>query len=265
MTLILAIHCADGLVLASDGQSTVGTAGQPVKMETEKLVVPWTGIAWGGSGPVSVIQAVERALNKDFSSRTHFDKKSPRDAMTLLGSTVGETVRELLKNGYVQVPRTDEPASSYLFAGETPQGPFLLEVHPNTTYTDHLRVGYAAIGSGDIFPYFALTGLRHYGVARRSLLEAKLIAVRILDDVIQTAAQGIGAPIHIVEIRRQKGSCGKAIQLDQADVQALIDKVAEWKTAEAEFLTEFVGAPTAPVTSAGEASGNQRATSRPNT
>jgi hypothetical protein len=39
MTLILAIRCADGLVLASDGQSTVGTAGQPVKTETEKLVV----------------------------------------------------------------------------------------------------------------------------------------------------------------------------------------------------------------------------------
>jgi hypothetical protein len=54
--------------------------------------------------------------------------------------------------------------------------------------------GYAAIGSGDIFPYFALTGLRHYGVANRSMLEAKLIAVRILDDVIHSAAFGIGPP-----------------------------------------------------------------------
>jgi hypothetical protein len=30
MTLILAIRCADGLVLASDGQSTVGTPNPPM-------------------------------------------------------------------------------------------------------------------------------------------------------------------------------------------------------------------------------------------
>lgn len=253
MTLILAIHCADGLVLASDGQSTVGTAGQPVKTETEKLVVPWTGIAWGGSGPVSVIQAVERALTHDFSSRAYFDKKTPRDAMTALGNCVGKAVRDLLQSGYVQVPKDDNPSSSFLFAGETPQGPFLLEVHPNTTFTDHLSVGYAAIGSGDIFPYFALTGLRHYGVENRSLLDVKLIAVRILADVIQTAAYGIGPPIHIVEIQRQDGMCGAARQLDRTDIRALTDKVTEWKSAEADFLTEFVGAPTSPSVSAEKA------------
>ena len=113
-------------------------------------------------------------------------------------------------------------------------------------FTDHLPVGYAAIGSGDIFPYFALTGLKHYGVTNRSLLEAKLIAVRILADVIQTAAFGIGPPIHVVEIQRNKGTCGTARKLDRTDVQALVDKVTEWKEAEAEFLTEFVGAPAAP-------------------
>ena len=82
MTLILAIHCADGLVLASDGQQTFNTGGQPVKTETEKLVVPWTGIAWGGSGPVSIIQAVDRVLSREFSARTAFDKKTPSQAMT---------------------------------------------------------------------------------------------------------------------------------------------------------------------------------------
>jgi proteasome beta subunit len=247
MTLILAIRCADGLVLASDGQSTVGTAGQPVKTETEKLVVPWTGIAWGGSGRVSMIQAVERALTHDFSARTALDKKTPKDAIVALGNCVGKAVRDVLQGGYVQLPQNDNPSSPFLFAGETPQGPFLLEDHPNTTFTDHVVTGYAAIGSGDIFPYFALTGLRHYGVANRSMLEAKLIAVRILDDVIHSAAFGIGPPIHVVEVQRQADACGVAKILDRADVQALVDKVTEWKTAEAEFLTEFVGAPVAPV------------------
>ena len=47
MTLILALDCADGLLLASDGQATVSTGGQPVKTETQKLYRPWSNIGVG--------------------------------------------------------------------------------------------------------------------------------------------------------------------------------------------------------------------------
>jgi hypothetical protein len=115
-----------------------------------------------------------------------------------------------------------------------------------------VSTGYAAIGSADIFPYFALVALRHYAVADRSMYEAKLIAVRILLDAIQTAAYGIGPPIQVVEIERRDGQCGIARKLERSDVQVLEDKVDEWKRAEAEFLDEFVGAPSAPMARADE-------------
>src|SRR5438128_1954642 len=70
MTLILALDCADGLLLASDGQATVSTGGQMVKHETEKLRRPWVNVGWGASGPVSIAQLIENALAKNHAQAT---------------------------------------------------------------------------------------------------------------------------------------------------------------------------------------------------
>jgi hypothetical protein len=109
-------------------------------------------------------------------------------------------------------------------------------------HTDHIKTGYAAIGSGDIFPYYAMAALRHYRVNQGPLSEAKLIACRILEDAIATAAFGLGEPIQMIEVQKHpSGQCGVAKKLSREDILALRDQVTAWKELEGEALTDFVG------------------------
>jgi hypothetical protein len=103
-------------------------------------------------------------------------------------------------------------------------------------------VGYAAIGSGEIFPYFAMASLAHFEVRKRSLAEAKLIAYRILDDAIRVAAHGLGPPIEMVEIVKptKAGEAGKARLLDEAEVKAIGEQVTAWKGLERETLAKLM-------------------------
>ena len=242
MTLILALDCADGLLLASDGQATVSTGGQPVKTETEKLNSSWSNVGWGASGVVPVIQLVEQSLSKHFSHATTFEKKTRSQIRDAIWPKVAEVVREAITAQHLKdVPNEPPPYTDFLFVGHAVDGPFMMEIHKNLLYTDHIQTGYAAIGSGDIFPYYAMAALKHYRVKQRPLLEVKLIACRILEDAINTAAFGLGEPIHMIEIEKRDGQCGVARQLSRTDVRALQDSVTQWKELEGEALTEFVG------------------------
>ena len=139
------------------------------------------------------------------------------------------------------VPNEPKPFSDFLFVGDASDGPSMLEIHKNLLHTDHIKTGYAAIGSGDIFPYYAMAALRHYRVKQRPLREA-LIACRILEDAIATAAFGLGEPIQMIEIeKRPAGQCGVARSLSREDILALRDQVTGWKELEGEALTQFVG------------------------
>ena len=241
MTLILALDCADGLLLASDGQATVSTGGQPVKTEADKLRRPWTNVGWGASGPVSVAQLVEQALATRHAQANVFERKTVAQIREALTRTVTETVRTAYQQHH-GVAGQPGPETDFLFVGDGTDGAFMLEIHRNLLHTDHMRTGYTAIGSGDIFPYYAMAALKHYQVKQRPLREVKLIACRILEDAINTAAFGLGEPIQMIEIEKAKaGQCGKATKLSRADIQVLRDQVTQWKELEGEALTQFVG------------------------
>ena len=245
MTLILGLDCADGLLLASDGQATIGTSGQHLKGPCEKIFCAWNNVAWGGSGQVGIIQRVEQALCARFASPDDLDNKQTHVVRELLASAVAEVVRPLLTGRYIQGPGSD-PFTSYLFVGHVPQGSFILEIGPDLVDEDHIARGYSAIGSGDIFPYFALTGLAHFNVRQTRLAGAKLIAYRVVDNAISAAATGLGYPIQMIEIKKptKSGEPATAHKLDEGELRILGDKVTEWKTLEAEILRQYVGLPT---------------------
>ena len=244
MTLILGLDCADGLLLASDGQITIGTTGRDLRGPGDKLFCSWTNIAWAGSGHVGIIQRVAQALESAFPC-THFEDTDIGTIREELCSTVAGVVRPLLAERHIAVPGSN-PLTSYLFVGHVPQGSFILEVGAELLDTDHTATGYSAIGSGDIFPYFALVGLAHFKVRQHRLAEAKLVAYRVVDDAIRAAAMGLGPPIQMVEIRRPGAAGERAVaqKLSRDDLRILEDKVAEWKALEAETLGRFIGVAT---------------------
>lgn len=242
MTLIMALACSDGLILASDSQSTIGTAGQEVKARVHKLVVPWNNLAFGGSGTGGIIQEATRALEQGHNHRSSFAANG-KEAQKKIAATVAATLRPLFQNQMIQIPGVPFPHTSLLFAGYCADGPVIFELHPNLMTTDHMpNFGYAAIGSGEIFPYFALASLAHFEVRKRSLAEAKLIAYRIIDDAIRVAAHGLGPPIEMVEIVKpvKAGEAGKARLLDEPEVQAIGEQVVAWKELERETLTKLM-------------------------
>ena len=62
MTLVLAIRCREGVVLASDGQATTDAAGQPTRQPVRKLFDLGGRIAWGGAGRVGLQQTLVERL-----------------------------------------------------------------------------------------------------------------------------------------------------------------------------------------------------------
>lgn len=241
MTLVLALACADGVILASDSQSTIGTTGQSLKGVSDKLYCTWSNVAWGGSGDIGVMQRVDHALRAKFPQPDLFTKKNAHEIRTMISPVVGEAVREIF-GGILQLSGQSAPVTAYLFAGSATDRSFIVEIGIDLHDQDHIATGYSAIGSGDIFPYFALVGLRHFNVRNHDLSGASLIAYRIVEDACNAAASGLGLPVQMVEVKKPAGGGEvRSRALSNDELQMLSDKVTEWKELESETLRNYVG------------------------
>jgi proteasome beta subunit len=244
VTLIVALACRDGLIIASDSQSTAETTGQPTKSPSIKLHSTWDNVAWGAAGSVGLTDRVREELERAFPQRNRLAKSSRPELRKKLVGEVSRAVKDLFANQYLplNLPGAKPPLNSFLFVGCASDGPIMLEIAPNLVDEDHMRLGYCAIGSGDIYPYYAMASLAHFDVQKRTLLEAKMIAYRIMNDAIRVAAFGIGPPIQMYEIVNCTAeTAARTTQLSAEDLQVVEDKVAEWKGVEAETLQEVVG------------------------
>ena len=59
MTLLTALKCTDGIVMASDGQATVFSSGGPVRQRIQKIFKLSPNIMFGATGSVGTIQKAE--------------------------------------------------------------------------------------------------------------------------------------------------------------------------------------------------------------
>jgi proteasome beta subunit len=240
MTLILALACADGIVMASDSQATFSTTGQPVKQPMEKIRCLASCALWGGAGDVGLLQKIGYALESLDESRLSSPIKELRP---VLFNTVRPAMVEAVQAFIPVGPNPQPPIVDLLFCGYCGDDPWILEITRTATDVQHEEIGFAAIGSADIFPYFALTSLAHYGVRQRSTAEGQLIAYRVLDDAINTAAYGIGGRVQICIVDRPPGAGqpAKARRLSLDELRALQEAVTGWKRTESDSLSETLG------------------------
>lgn len=238
MTLILGLICADGVLLASDSQATYLTGGQQVKGDITKLVPQWLNVAWAASGDVGVAQHVQRvfAEHEKLGQQVYFENRNPDTVMKEICEVLRPSLREYF-TGLLNYPNSN-PWTAFLFSGWVKDGPVLFEVGADLIATDHREPGYAAIGSGDIFPYFALASLRHHRVRQCTMPRATLIAHRVVDDAIGVAAYGLGPPVQMITIAE-----GEAAQV-RDDIEAIEDGVRQWKEIEREALARHLEQPT---------------------
>jgi 20S proteasome alpha/beta subunit len=224
------------VVLASDSQATYLTGGLQVKGDIKKLVPQWRNVVWGASGNVGVAQHVRQLLaNSTIGSEAYFENR----AAETVAKEICDVIRPGLRAYYSELLNypSSSPWTSFLFCGWVRDGPLLFELGADLIVSDHRHAGYAAIGSGEVFPYFALASLAHHGVRERSLGMATLIAHRVVNDAISVAAYGLGPPVQMITI-----PAGGQAQVRE-DIQAIEDGVRQWQEIERDALQKYLERP----------------------
>ncbi|MFH1087539.1 MAG: hypothetical protein V1737_03010 [Chloroflexota bacterium] len=236
MTLILALACKEGLVIASDGQETFQTTGQPVKREASKLFQLGKSVVWGASGHVGLRQVVQKELDALEKGLTGFDKKPCEELRPRLVRAVVPIMQQAVKE-FVPVHANARPASvSLCFSGYTCHEGWILEINEQGHHERHEQRGLCAIGSGDVLAYHACQSLQHVFHQDRTLQQCQALAFRVIDEAINTAAYGLGYPIQMWTV-----SSNGAKQLSSSELEAIGTTVRAWKEIELNGFDEVFG------------------------
>lgn len=229
MTVVLAVRCADGVVLGSDSQGT-DTSGGNIAVATrstvQKLFPLGTHVAWGATGGAGIIQRFAHFCTTVDQEQLDCPIEELRGTLAGFQRQLQRGVQgEIIQGFYGQ----EVPALGVLFAGFTAGRPWILEVTAggeDTEYPD-----YYAVGSGGVFARQAMTSVAHYDLPNRNLAEAQVIVWRALDACIEASAWGLGRPIWLYSV-----TADGANSLPENEWRAVGDSVNAWKEAERESL-----------------------------
>lgn len=244
MTLVLAVRCADGVVIGADSQSTDLSGGNLVfstRKTVQKLKQLSPQIAWGATGNEGLVQRFEHILT-DIEQAT---LESPiEEVRGLLAGAQRALQRAAVQELNQGVPGAQLPTVSPLFAGFTAGRAWILEVTAggeDTLYDD-----YYAVGSGGPFAQAAMVSVAHHDIRNRNLDQALAIVWRAIDGCIQTSAFGLGPPVCLCTV-----TADGVQRLTREQVRGIEDSVNAWKAAECDALGSLglgdIGAPAEPV------------------
>jgi 20S proteasome alpha/beta subunit len=228
MTLVLALRCRDGVVLASDGQATSDAAGQPTRERMRKLFALGRSGAGGAAGSAGLQQDLERAL-----AELDGELDSETDPYAVRARLAGLVlpIQQRAFADYVPLPGTQPPDLTCLFCWHGPAGPRIFTI-PRTGSDHQFHAPYAAIGTGDIFAAFAMRSVAHLGTPELGLEQAKMVAYNAISNAIDVAAVYLGPPIQMWVVTPRASYPVPREELDGR----LSDSVDSWKARQREAL-----------------------------
>jgi len=229
MTVIIGLLCADGGILASDSQGTDLEAYVRIEV-VSKLFPLGSHIAWGTSGPNGLQQVIKESL--DEAARANWPAKAlPQLRPTIINKIVGRQ-KEGLSN-YVALPGTRPPELEGIVCGHTAASCWLLEITRDGQQEQHNK--FCAVGSGKRHAYNLWGHLRHFEPHLGTVEIGKLIAYRIVHDVITNEAAFVGFPIKMWTIQE-----GGVVELPKAEVDGLGALMTGWRNEEKQSLRRFL-------------------------
>jgi proteasome beta subunit len=230
MTLVLAVRCREGVVLASDGQATSEAAGQPTRQPSRKLF-DIGGRVGGAAGSLGLQQTLRREL-ADLNGHGG-DATSVRRRLV---SVVVPIQQQALRD-YVPHPGSEAPDLACIFCWCDRDGARILSI-PRTGGDHQFHPRYSAIGTGDIFADFAMAAVSPLGTADLSLEQAKMVAYKAIADAIEVAAVYLGPPIQMYAV-----TAAGARRVPREEVEGgLADSVEAWKERQRETLGPLAAA-----------------------
>jgi 20S proteasome alpha/beta subunit len=228
VTVIVALQCSDGIVLAADGQTTYAS-GMPMvstRGKTKKLYALDGRVAWGAAGEPGLAQTLDAELRQLVGHLAGLD----RDGVRAHLAGVVQAVQAQGFNQHVPHANTQQPQMACTFAWCSDDGTPNILVIPETGSNHYFAAPYAAVGSGTIFANVAMANFAHLDPINLNMEAAKVVMYRALDDMIKVAAFGLGPPISMYEI-----TISGAVEI--ADPAAdLTNAVDVWKAAEQDAL-----------------------------
>lgn len=229
MTLIIALNCKDGIVVASDGQATSGSSGGPIKRKIQKIFKLGDNVVFGASGSVGTIQK-SRDIIQQFSQQ--------------LNNGLDINTREQIRQQLFQIMRSElerhktfhgkpegAPLSDTLICVRHNDGSCKIwHIAPDCADEFLEELGYGCSGIGDTFAH---TLLKNYYNNNLDIQGGKLVAFRIIKEAIEIGAYGLGEPIDIWALNKKDGIIE---QITKEEIMALNDACLSWKETESAIL-----------------------------
>lgn len=195
MTVVLAIRCADGVVVASDSQITDPERG--LSYPAQKLHPLGDHAAWGGSGSRAVLYDLEQI----FGNEPDAIVEAPDIGHALQGRVL-PVLKRHYENFIEDVPAGKPgatPATYVLAAGYANEKPFIVDIDPHGLIGHYEEIGFHAVGSGSPMAQQAHALLAHFGMTERSVDYGVVAALRVLD-ALDASSPSVGAPMDICRI-----------------------------------------------------------------
>ena len=230
MTVVLAVRCADGLVIGADSQITDSDRG--LSYPATKLHTLGDHAAWGGSGSRAVLNELEGMFDANPASVV--------DAADV-ARALQDAVLPVLKRHYAtfipeipgKPPGGATPATYVLAAGYAGGQPFLVDIDPHGLIGRYEETGFHAIGSGAAMAQQAAALLAQYRMTERSVDHGVVAVMRVLDALDRTSPS-IGGPMNIARLTPEG-----AHHLDGDEVDGARERVRRWVGLEQRALDEL--------------------------
>ena len=229
MTITLAISCEDGVVLASD---SMGSSRHVATSIPKVRVAPRLDVSWTTTGSEFLDQAVGQAIQS-------LDSESAGSSSDVAGA-----IRPVIMSALEKpLPPTDGSASPHhvecLIAAWSEYGPSLVHLPGDLAPINCVDKSFVSTGSAHEFAHVVFATLSHLVETPITVVQAKLLAYRIVNTVCSVSSWGVALPVQMSTVTKSGASMVSGPELDQLDAE-----VAGWLAFEAsQFVSPaFLGA-----------------------
>ncbi len=229
MTVVLALRCADGIVVASDSQITDPARG--VSYPAQKLHPLGKHAAWGGSGSRAVLYDIETALRCRTGRGGRVAGRRARAAVA--GAADLQASLRQLHCRCAGVEARRDPATYVLAAGYAGGKPFIVDLDPHGLIGHHEETGFQAVGSGAPMAQQAYALLANFQMSQRGVDYGVVAALRVLD-ALDATSPTVGPPMDICRITPEG-----AQHLDPDEVEEVRGLVVRWSELEQRAIDEL--------------------------
>lgn len=232
MTLILALSCKDGVVMSSDGQMTIGLIRETAQKINQ---IEGSTILWAASGAVGYIQKIAHIISR-------LPVEARAEGLEAVCFPLKHRILELRTDALNKHRRlygsgSDERAEGAdLILADFKESPQVLHIDMDCDEERMEEFGFGASGIGHDFAHTLLKG---YNIRELSLPAATALAYRVLDRTISVGAYGLGYPIDLWNIKKDKKPDNiVAHHLTHTEVDGIADAVRIWQSAEYDLFRQ---------------------------